>query len=247
MLPAVQVLGLNLPTAPLTVLFGTYLALWAAGRGMARLGESPDLPFDAATWGFVAGLATARLWYVAANWQAYRLAPGQIVSLNTGTLALGPGVAAALLAGLVYLRRRGKLSWAVADGFAPGLAVLAAVISLASLLSGSAYGQPTQLPWAVWLWEEWRHPTQAYQLGLDLLTLGGLLALRFRARAPGQRLLLTVAALALSRLLVEGLRADSVVLSGGFRRDQVVYLAVGLAALWQAMWRSDHEEEAAAW
>lgn len=237
MLPGLQVFGLHLPTAPLTALLGGYLALGLASRELRRRGLSEELPYDAAVYALVAALLAARLWYVGRHLEAYLQSPGLIVSLNTGTLALLPGAAAGLAAALALSWRRRALSWALADAHAPALALAAAAVSLASLLAGTSYGQPSQAPWAIELWGAARHPTQVYQLLLDLAALGA--AYRLGSGWPdGTRFLVTVALLASGRLIVEGFRAESTLLSGGFRLEQLVFLAAGLAALYVAGRRS---------
>lgn len=179
----------------------------------------------------ISGALTARAWYVVANLSAYRADLSQALALNLGTLAVPQGAIIGLAAGLVYLHWKGVALAPFADAVAPGLVLGQAVASLGALLSGDAYGAPTDLPWAIHLWGERRHPTQVYEALAALAILAVLWRWRRRKPYDGFVLLLYLLLYGGARLLLEAFRGDSVLVAGGLRLAQVVALALMMSAL----------------
>jgi phosphatidylglycerol:prolipoprotein diacylglycerol transferase len=103
--------------------------------------------------------------------------------------------------------------------------------SVGQLLSGEAFGVPTNLPWGVPLFGAVRHPTQLYFALAGLSSLLILWRLSQRPLAVGALWVAYLGLLGLSSLLIEALRADSLVLPGGIRSAQVFGLALLLYAL----------------
>lgn len=231
MLPTVDLFGLSLPVGPLALIGALYAGLWLASREAGRLGLDPELPWDFGTIALVAGIVGARLWYVVSNWQAYALDWSQVFALAAGSLALLPGAVIGILAGLLWVSRRG-VDWPqFADALAPGLALAQIVAALGAFLTGDAYGRTTDVAWAVVVWGEPRHPVQLYEAVAGLVVLGLLWYLRQRKPYAGFLGLAYVFLAAAGRLLVEGFRGNPDLMVGGFRTMQVISLAVGLLAL----------------
>ena len=124
----------------------------------------------------------------------------------------------------------------LADALAPAFLVSLALMSIADLLSGRAYGLPSDLPWAIPLWGARRHPTQVYQLLATLAVLAFIWRARARARPAGSLALWGLLGISASWLFVETFRADSTLLPGGFRAGQVVALSGVLLALGLLWW-----------
>jgi phosphatidylglycerol:prolipoprotein diacylglycerol transferase len=105
---------------------------------------------------------------------------------------------------------------------------------MANILSGDAFGSPTNVPWAIYLWDENRHPSQIYE------TLAALVIFVVEWKRPpghpgaGINFLLVVALSAAARVFLEAFRGDSLIWPGGFRAAQVVGLVV-MAASWRLM------------
>ena len=231
MYPVIQVAGLALNTAGLMLLLAGWLGLSLAGREAKRLGIEDEAVWDAAFYAVIVGLLSARLWYVAANWSAYRSDLRQVLALNLGTLALGPGAAIGLIAALVYLRRREVPLLRLADALAPGMLLGLAVFRLGDYLTGRVLGTPTDVAWAVEMWGVRRHPVALYEMGAALIALAVVWRLRERRRYEGFTFAIALFLAAAERLLLETYRADSPLMAGGIRVPQVVALAVMLATL----------------
>lgn len=231
MLPTLQIGPAALPTRPLLWLLAFYVSLWLAERIAVRRGLAGDVLWNAGFLGLGAGLIGGRLAYVVGHWTAYRSDLSAILSPRPGALSLSWALAIGCGAALIYLSRRGLLSVALADAAMPGLALALALISLGNLLSGDAYGIPSDAPWAISLWEARRHAVQAYE-ALSWLAVLAVLWRRRSGAPPGQAIWILVLGYGLTRWLWEPLRAESWLWPGGYRGWQVIGLVAAAAALW---------------
>lgn len=247
MYPVIQVAGLVLNTAGLMVLLAGWLGISLAGREAKRLGIGDDVIWDAAFYAVIAGLLGARLWYVGANWSAYQTDLRQVLALNLGTLALGPGAIIGSATALIYLQRRDIPMSRLADAIAPGLLLGLAVLRVGDFLTGRVLGAPTEVPWAVELWEARRHPVALYEAGAALIALGIIWRLRDKGGYNGFVFLLSLLLASAARLFLEAYRADSLQTAGGLRVAQVVALVVmsgTMVTLYHEhfKWRNEREQ-----
>jgi phosphatidylglycerol:prolipoprotein diacylglycerol transferase len=245
MLPVLQVGSLAIPVPGLALLIGVWAALGLSEKEARRLQLDPDAIYTLAFTGLVAGLVGARLAYALHYWSVYSRDPLGILSLNATALAPGEGALIGVTAAVVYGARRQLPLRATLDALAPGVATMAVAVAVAHVASGDAFGALTALPWRVYLWGEYRHPSQIYELIGALLVLGVTWRTRARGLFPGSNFLLVVALSAAARIFLEAFRGDSLVLPGGWRAAQIVGLVV-LAACLVAMryWGREREQEA---
>lgn len=231
MLPVIQIGPAALPLAPLLIMLGVWAGAWLAERAAARLDLSSDAISTLVFAMLVGWLLGARLGYVAQFLPTYAADPLSILSPNPATLWPSAGFAGAALAGLLIGRRRELPLWRTLDALAPGLALLALAIGAAHLASGDAFGAPARLPWSIWLWDDWRHPSQIY----ELIAATAILAVHWRARErspfDGFSFLLVAALLAAARVFLEAFRGDSWIVGGGLRSAQVIGLLALAACL----------------
>ncbi len=232
MLPVIQIGRLALNAPGLALLLGLWLALWQAEREAGRLGLRGDALSAALLAGLAAGLLAARLAFAARAPAAYLADPLALLSPNLGAFDPLAGLAAGGAVALLDLRRRRVALAPALDALAPALATMALALALAQLAGGDAYGAPARLPWSIYLWEEWRHPTQIYAALAALAALGLWRAARAAPLRPGAGLALVAGALAAGQVLVEGLRGDSALTAGGLRLGQVLGLLVLAGCLW---------------
>jgi phosphatidylglycerol:prolipoprotein diacylglycerol transferase len=233
MYPLVQVGPFRLGSGGLLLLFsiilgGSVMTRVAQVRGGAQLARQADMCFYPVLIGAVIG---ARLWYGLFNLDLYGQNPSLFVALRVGDFAWPGALLGGLLAGYVWCRWNGFDALKLADSAALTLPAVQAIASVGLLLSGEAFGMPTSLPWGLPLFGAVRHPTQIY---FALAALGSLIVVWRLSRRPLPVGALGVAYLGLqglTSLLVEALRADSLVLPGGIRAAQVFGLGLLLYAL----------------
>ncbi len=225
MLPVLRLGPFTLPAGPLALLAAFYLALEIGERGARRRGLPKELMSNVAMLAFGAGILAARLGYVAKNLAAYQLDWSQVFALDLGTLHSQTGAITALIAAYAYLQRKNVNLRAFLDALAPALTLAFAVLSFGNLLTGDGYGAVARdLPWAIFLWGEPRHPVQAYEM-VAYLAIFILLWFRAPRLEQGGQFLLAVALLAGARVLLEPFRGDSLAGVAGLRAAQVIALA----------------------
>lgn len=180
-------------------------------------------------FGYVLG---GRLLYALENYSVFLQSPGSLLSLNIDLFDPFAALIAALIVGFVYGSRQKLLFWPTLDALTPLFATIAIGLSLSHLAAGTAFGKPTDLPWAIELWNATRHPTQVYELIASLLIFGSIWFGKVDSR-PGTLFLTFTALTAASRLFLEAFRGDSMLIIGGLRLAQVIawiVLAVALLA-----------------
>jgi len=224
MFPILRLGPFAIQTAGLILILGVWVGLWLAEREAARLKFHNEFVYNLAFTGLVAGLIGARLWYVLQHLQVYVLDPLAIFSPTPATLARTEGVAIGLMAAALYGVRHKLPLRLTLDALAPAMVVTMIASALANLASGDAFGAPAQLPWSLYLWGEYRHPSQVYEMIAALGVLRGWAWWRRQERwrpAPGISFLWVAASLAAARVFLEAFRSDSVIVGEGWRAAQV--------------------------
>jgi phosphatidylglycerol---prolipoprotein diacylglyceryl transferase len=211
------------------LLWSSLFSRAARARGGTALMAVSERCMYVALLGAVVG---ARLWYGLFNWDLYGQTPSLFLALRVSDLAWPGALLGGVLAGFLWCRWHRLPTLALADSAALALPGAQALASLGLLLSGEALGQPTSLPWGIALFGTIRHPTQLYFVLGALLSL--LLVHTVARRSPPMGMLAASYLLSsgLTMLLVEALRADSLVLPGGVRAAQIGGLGMMLLALW---------------
>lgn len=161
--------------------------------------------------GSATGLLGARLFYVIGHMGTFSRNPGEILDFQMsglvfyGAVIVG-GVAVILAARLLKMR-----IWEILDAAGLGLLLGLAIGRVGCFLNGCCGGKPSGLPWAVTFpgTMESVHPTQLYELGLNLIAFGLLLYLAKRLKREGEVFLLAIALYGVIRFNMEFLRVHS--------------------------------------
>ncbi len=226
MYPYLSLGPLVVQTPGLALLVGVYIALALVEKTAARLKLNKEHVYNMVFWGLVAGLVGARLAYAVRFLSVYMEKPLSLFALNPQTLSSTDGVLIGLLVAGVYARRKELPLRPTLDALAPGLAAFMVAVGIAHFLSGDAFGAQTTLPWGIYLWDAYRHPTQIYE---TILALGIFLAAwkqPFGRPGEGLNFLLFVALSSGARLFLEAFRGDSLVWGAGWRSAQVVSFGI---------------------
>ena len=128
-----------------------FAAAWCAatrlGRGTPR---NADYVANLSVWLMLAGIAGARLAYVAEHWTAeFAGHPGRIVRIDQGGVMFYGGVAGAALALLLFVRRRRERLFEVSDLMLAVLPLGHAFGRIGCFLHGCCHGRVWQGPLAV--------------------------------------------------------------------------------------------------
>ena len=226
MFPFLRLGPFLLPMASLTLLAGLWIGLSFIEREAAHLKINVSTLSNAIFYSLLAGLIGARLGYALEFPAIFSSKPLSLLSLTPTTLSPSAGLVVGLIVFAIFVQRKAMTIRPILDAIAPGLALFMAFMGLAHVLSGDAYGSPTSLRWAIWLWNDYRHPSQFYE---TFIAFTIFLAIRGRFPKPegaGLNFLLTIALSSASRVFLEAFRGDSVFWPGGFRAAQVIALIV---------------------
>ena len=186
------------------------------------------------------GLVGARLYYMIFNFDDF-FAPGQwgnILRFRDGGLAVYGGIIASGLVFIIYSRVKKIPLGSLLDAAGFGLFIGQAVGRWGNFINREAYGVETNLPWKMGLTSggttTYVHPAFLYE---SLWNIAGLLMMHFfskksKTKYPGQYFLFYVAWYGLGRFMVEGLRTDSLMISGtDIRASQLLAALSCLTAL----------------
>lgn len=227
------------------VILGVFLAQYLA----TRRNVDPELISDLAVWLVVAAIPSARLYYVAFQWQEYAQRPDQIIAIWNGGIAIHGAILGGLIAALIFCRVKKVSFWQMTDLVAPSLILGQAIGRWGNFFNSEAFGAPTDLPWKLFIPLERRppgfenveffHPTFLYESLWNIGVFTLLLILFFRGLQGkpvlkvGTIFLTYLITYSIGRFWIEGLRTDSLML-GPLRIAQVVSLVeivVGIVGL----------------
>lgn len=238
MFPVIQVGPLSVQTSGLIILVSGWIAISLVEHYACYFNLSAEHLSKIVFTALIAGVIGGRILYILQYPSAFS---SNLLSvfLPTPTLFNGwGGLVVGILAGLTYTQKMELPLWDVLDALSPGLAVFGIGLGVAHLASGSYFGVPSSLPWGIYLWENYRHPTQMYEILLAVAVFGIIWLKKFKTGGTSQprgELFLTFLALsAFSHLVVDGFRAETAWLAGVFRMSQLiawVILAISLFVL----------------
>lgn len=125
------------------------------------------------------------------------------------------------------------------DTFAAPVALAVAIGRVACFEAGCCFGQPTSLPWGCRFplapdrGEQFRHPTQLYEVAFHLVAFAVLIVLQRRQIARGQLMKLYIVAYCVYRFVSEWIRPEPAVWQGltGYQWAAVILIPV-FVALW---------------
>jgi phosphatidylglycerol---prolipoprotein diacylglyceryl transferase len=234
MLPILNVGPLALPVPAILILTGIWICVYLSEKIAPRFGLSPSKISNLIIFTLLSGLLGARLTYIARYPDAFIHQPLDILSRSPGLLDPWGGIILAVIVGTIYCQKKGLPFWTTLDVLTPGLAALAICIGFSNLASGAAFGKPTDLPWGIYLWGDYRHPTQIYEIILFALLLGFILStLKIWVVAkPGMLFLIFLASSAAIYLFTEAFNGNSILFNQTYRTVQLFAWLVLAVSLW---------------
>lgn len=178
---------------------------WVAAKEAQRRGYNPGIVVDLAAYSVVSSLIGARLLYVLLDPSEFMENPWRVLFITEGGLSLHGGVLGVMLMGIWFSRRYKVPFWGFADIVAPSVPLGTAITRIGCFLNGCCYGVLTRVPWASFtrLASGPRHPTQLYEMLLDLVLFVYLWRERDRIAFPGALFLDYVVGYSIIRFVVE--------------------------------------------
>ena len=220
-----------------------------------KQGIKSDTFIDIAIISMVFGIIGARLYYVLFRLDQYLKDPITILYIWNGGLAIYGGVILAVLVGFIYCRKKKVNFLKIADIAAPALLIGQACGRWGNFFNQEAFGVNTELPWGMTgniISKNIRleaaevkklfgialdsskpvHPTFFYE---SLWCLIGVFVLWYFSKRfktfDGETALLYGAWYGFERMIVEGLRTDSLILFWNIRVSQLVAMLTLIASV----------------
>lgn len=245
----------TLPWYSVLIVTGICTAILLASREEKRLGLPKDTVIDLALTLIPLGVLGARLYYVVFAWDTFRGDVLSIFKIWQGGLAIYGGILGGLLAAVLFAWRRKLSMLTLFDMIVPGLALAQAIGRWGNFFNMEAYGAPVSDP--AWQFfpaavlipaagrQVWHMATFFYESMWDLGVFAVLWQLRTRTKHRGDLALWYALLYGGGRLLIEGLREDSLYTLGGTGRVSQL-LSVGLCTAvtvifaWRALRHTEH-------
>jgi phosphatidylglycerol:prolipoprotein diacylglycerol transferase len=227
--------------------YGFFLAAgFAAGLLLAkseakRLGQDPDKIMDIAFYLLIAAIIGSRLLYVFTNPEIFLANPLDIIKVWKGGLVFYGGFIAAMITGIILLKKWNMDLWTITDIMAPSIAVGQFLGRIGCFAAGCCYGKICDLPWAIVFNNPDSlapvgiplHPTQLYHAFSNLIIFLFLWFYRTRKKFAGQLFWLYILLYGITRAFVEVFRGDfrGHVCFGVLSISQVVGLTMAIIAI----------------
>lgn len=210
---AISLGGFNIYWYGILVGCGFLLALLYAVKSLKRYKIHGDPFFDCVLAGLIFGIIGARLYYVAFRWDYYSQNLAEILSIHEGGLAIYGGIIGGLGSACIVAKLRKVNIPAMLDIGALGFLIGQGIGRWGNFVNQEAFGTPTDLPWRMVSENTGGvgvHPCFLYESLWCLLGFGILFFISIKWRKfDGQMFLLYLIWYGFERMIVEGLRTDS--------------------------------------
>lgn len=214
------------------IAFGFILAVLFGGRMAYKWKMSIDKMLDVLIFGTLAGIVGARLYYVVFEWDYFSAHPGDIFKIWEGGLAIYGGLIGAIIAAFIVCRFNKLNFYNLADMAAMSFLIGQGIGRWGNFCNQEAFGGNTTMPWGMISEKTTNyllahqadfaaqgitvdpyqpvHPTFFYESVWCLLGFVVLyLICRYWRKFSGQIMLTYGIWYGLERMIVEGLRTDS--------------------------------------
>ncbi len=227
-----------LPTYGVLVALGFLIGLSVTVKLARKGGLDPEKVTNLAVYVALAGLIGAKLLMIAFDWpdiQIFSISTLQAAGVFQGGLIL------ALVAAFLYIRHNHLPALAVADAFAPGVAIGHAIGRLGCFAAGCCWGKECSLPWAVTFKNPAAnaltgvplnvplHPAQLYESISEVLLFTFLYYRYQRPHPAGQIIGLYLVISSIVRFLIEFERFHEQALPFGLPLSITQWIAIALA------------------
>ena len=226
----------------LIIALGLILAVVYACKRSKAFGVKEDDILDGVLWVTPFAIVCARVYYVIFSWDAYAGDPISALYIWEGGLAIYGGVLGAVLGVAVFCRVKKIPVTTVLDMVLLGFLIGQAIGRWGNFFNREAFGSATDSFLRMGLYNEitgtweYHHPTFLYESLWNLTGFVLLHVLSKRRKYDGQIALGYAAWYGLGRIIIEGLRTDSLYW-GPFRVSQLLAALSCLAAVGVLLWQ----------
>ena len=261
-----SVFGFDIAYYGLIIVIGVMAGVAIGSYDAVKNGADLDTCLDLAIYAVIFGVIGARLYYVIFEWDMYKDNLWEIFNIRNGGLAIYGGVIGAAVTFYVVTKIKKMSMLKFADSGVLGLLIGQSIGRWGNFVNCEAFGGYTDNLLAMRLNVEnvnssmisaelWAnkivengityiqvHPTFFYESMWNLLVFAMLMALRKRLRRKGDLTCLYLLLYGLGRMVIEGLRTDSL-MWGPVRVSQALSLALCIASAAVLVIRAVHARQ----
>lgn len=232
----ISIFGFSIAYYGIVIVTGMMIAIWLAQREAKRTGQNPDQYLDLAMIGIAAGIAGARIYYVAFAWDYYKDDLLSIFNIRQGGLAIYGGIIGACIAVVIYSRKKKQSFGLLMDTASMSIVFGQIMGRWGNFFNREAFGDYTNNLFAMQLpvsavraneitqkmWDHvvtvngveyiQVHPTFLYESLWNVAVLLFLFWFRKRKKFNGEVFLMYLIGYGLGRIWIEGLRTDQLLL-----------------------------------
>ena len=191
--------------------------------------------FDLSIYVIPISIVSARIYYILFNIEYYIHNPAHIFDLRSGGLAIYGGIIGALITCYIFCKKRNINLLDLIDYVVPVLALGQAIGRWGNFINVEAYGEVTNLPWRMGIIEAGEyievHPTFLYESLVTFTLFIALIVISNKRKFKGQIALIYLIVYSFARMIIEGLRTDSLML-GNMRVSQILSLFIFIGSIW---------------
>lgn len=222
---------------------GLALALILAMREGEKRGLHKDIFADLMLWAIPIAIISARIYYVAFEWEYYIQNPGSIIKIWNGGIAIHGALIGSVITAYVFSKKRGISFWQLADIAAPSIILGQAIGRWGNFMNQEAHGDevtraflenlhlPDFIINQMYINGAYYHPTFLYESIWNLLVFILLISLRRVNLRRGEMFLSYVIWYSVGRYFIEGLRTDSLMLTESLRMAQMISIVLIIGSI----------------
>lgn len=234
---AFTIFGLSINWYGIFIATAVLLAIYLSGQAAKRRGYDSDIIVDCALLVVPMGVIGGRLYYVIFEWEQYSSDLLRIFDLRSGGLAIYGAVILGMVAVLIYSKWKKIPFFRMVDFIVPSLILAQGIGRWGNFFNQEAYGalvtNPSLqfFPYAVYIEAvgQWYQATFFYESAWCLAMFFVLYAYQKRTKKDGNVFALYLVVYGFERMIVEGMRSDSLYL-GGMRVSQVLSAVIFIGA-----------------
>ncbi len=233
---AFSIFGFEIYMYSICIMLGMILAITICLRLAKKNGMDTKLLFDAVLYGYIFGIAGARLYYVVFQWSYYSNNIFKVFNLRDGGLAIYGGIIGAQIA-VIFFSKKNKMNYfELADLSAIGFPIAQAFGRWGNFFNREAYGGYTDNLFAMRILKEDAqkitsqlmenlitinntqyiqvHPTFLYESIWNIINFTILYIYYKNKKFNGEIFALYILIYGIGRFFIEGLRQDQLLLWG---------------------------------
>ena len=221
---------------------GILLGYFIAQESVKRIGFDKDILIDIIFWSAIFGFIAARIYFVIFQWPYYAQHPIEIPMIWYGGIAIHGGLIGGFITGIFVCKQKNINPFQIGDVIAASLILGQGIGRWGNFMNHEAHGGPVSKSFLenihipdfiinnMYIDGQYYQPTFLYESIWDILGFVILISLRKHLRI-GDTFALYLIWYSIGRFFVEGLRTDSLMLTGDIRVAQLMSVVLIVAGI----------------